>query len=119
ALPEISNLQQTALENRPELKAIQAGIRQLETTVRLTEKNYKPDISIGAGYMLMPSGSTNRSGYMAELSFNLPWLNRSKHDPEIQEASSQVRVQRAEVEAQKAVVRQENQEKIISAQSAA
>ena len=66
--------------HRPELKAIEAGIRQLETKVRLTEKNYKPDISVGAGYMLMPSGSMNRNGYMAELSFNLPWLNRSKHD---------------------------------------
>jgi len=119
ALPEISNLQQTALENRPELKAIQAGIRQLETTVRLTEKNYKPDISIGAGYMLMPSGSANRSGYMAELSFNLPWLNRSKHDPEIREAQLQVNVQRAELESRKAMVFQEIHEALIRARTAA
>ncbi len=118
ALPENSSLQQTALENRPELRAIQAGIRQLETTVRLTEKNYKPDISIGAGYMLMPSGSMNRSGYMAELSFNLPWLNRAKHDPEIREAQSQVNVQRAELESRKAAVFQEIQEALIRARTA-
>jgi outer membrane protein, heavy metal efflux system len=119
ALPEISNLQETALENRPDLKAIQAGIRQLETTVRLTEKNYKPDISIGAGYMLMPSGSTNRSGYMAELSFNLPWLNKSKHDPEIREAQLKVNVQRAELESRKAMVFQEIQEALIRARTSA
>jgi len=118
-LPQISNLQQTAIENRPELKAIQAGIGQLETTVRLTEKNYKPDISIGAGYMLMPSGSMNRSGYMAELSFNLPWLNRSKHDPEIREAQLRVNVQRAELESRKAIIFQEIQEALIRANTAA
>jgi outer membrane protein TolC len=119
SLPDVASLQQTALENRPELKAIQAAIRQLETTVRLTEKNYKPDISIGAGYMLMPSGSMNRNGYMAELSFNLPWLNRSKHDPEVREAQLQVNVQRAELESRKAMVFQEIQEAVIRAKSAA
>ena len=48
--------------------------------------------------MLMPSGSMNRNGYMAELSLNLPWLNRSKHDSEIQEAQAQVNVERKEQE---------------------
>ena len=42
--------------------------------------------------------ATNRNGYMAELSLNLPWLNRSKHDAEIQEAQSQVNAQRAELQ---------------------
>jgi len=119
ALPGISELKQIAQENRPELKAIQAAIRQLETKARLAEKNYKPDVSIGAGYMLMPSGSMNRNGYMAELSFNLPWLNRSKHDSEIQEAQSQVNVQRAELLAQQAMVFQEIQEALIRANTAA
>src|SRR5262249_15463808 len=89
-LPGIGELKQIALDHRPELKAIEAATRKLETQVRLAEKNYKPDISIGAGYMLMPSGSMNRNGYMAELSFNLPWLNRSKYDSEIREAQSRV-----------------------------
>ena len=108
-----------ALEHRPELKAIEAGIKQLQTKVRLAEKNTKPDISIGAGYMLMPSGSMNRNGYMAELSLNLPWLNRSRHDSEIQEAQAQVNVQRAELEAQKAMVFLEIQEALIRANTAA
>ena len=69
--------------------------------------------------MLMPSGSMNRNGYMAELSFNLPWLNRSKHASEIQESQSQVRVPRAELETQKAMVFQEIQEAVIRANTAA
>jgi outer membrane protein, heavy metal efflux system len=119
ALPAIAELKQIALDHRPELKAIELATRQLETKVRLTEKDYKPDVSIGAGYMLMPSGSMNRNGYMAELSFNLPWLNRSKHDSEIQEAQSQVNVQRAELLAQQAIVFQEIQEALIRANTAA
>ena len=110
ALPSIQELQQVALDHRPELKAIEAAVRQLQTKVRLTEKNYKPDVTIGAGYMLMPSGSTNRNGYLAELSLNLPWLNRSKHDAEIQEAQLQT---------QKATILQEIQEAFIRANSAA
>src|SRR5438093_9600667 len=118
-LPGIAVLQQIALDHRPDLKAIENGIRQLETKVRLTEKNYKPDVSIGAGYMLMPSGSTNRNGYMAELSLSLPWLNRSKHDAEIREAQSQVNVRRAELATEQAVVFQQIQEALIRANTAA
>src|SRR5205814_7629964 len=117
-LPGMPALEQTALDHRPELKAIDAEIRQLQAKVRLTEKNYKPDISVGAGYMVMPSGSMNRNGYMAELSFNLPWLNRSKHDSEIIEAQSQVSVQRAELDIQKAAIFQDIQEAIIRANTA-
>jgi outer membrane protein TolC len=118
-LPPVAELKEIALENRPELKAIAAETRQLETKVRLAEKNYKPDVSVSAGYMLMPSGATNRNGYMAELSFNLPWLNRSKHDPETQEAQAEVNVRRAELAVQQVAVFQEIQEALIRANTAA
>jgi outer membrane protein TolC len=118
-LPTIAELKQIALDHRPELKASVAATKRLETNVRLAEKNYKPDVSVGAGYMLMPSGSMNRNGYMAELSFNLPWLNRSKHEAEITEAQSELNVQRAELSAQEAIVFQEIQEALIRANTAA
>jgi len=88
---------------------MQAAIRQSETGVRLAEKGYKPDLTFGAGYMLMPSGSMNRNGYMAEVSIDLPWLNRSKHDAEIRESQSRVNVQRAELETQRSMIFQEIQ----------
>ena len=118
-LPTFGELKQLAIDHRPELKAIEAETRQLETKVRLAEKNYKPDISIGAGYMLNPAGSMNRNGYMAELSFNLPWLNRSRHDAEISQAQSEVNVQRAELLARQAVIFQEIQEALVRANTAA
>jgi len=119
ALPEVTTLQQIAIEHRPDLRAIEAEIRQLETKVHLAEKGYKPDVSVTAGYMLMPSGSMNRNGYMAEISFNLPWLNRSKHDSEIFEAQTQVDVRRAELNAQKSIVFHQIQEMLIRAKTAA
>jgi outer membrane protein TolC len=118
ALPTVAALQQTAVENRPELRAIQAAIQQSETRVRLVGKDYKPDVTVSAGYMLMPAGSANRNGYMAELSFNLPWLNRSKHDAEVAEAQAGTGVQRAELDKQKSSVFQEIQEALIKANSA-
>jgi outer membrane protein, heavy metal efflux system len=117
-LPAIATLQQIAIENRPELRAIQAAIQQSETRVRLTQKNYKPDVTVSAGYMLMPSGSANRNGYIAELSFDLPWLNRSKHDAETAEAQATINVQKAELDKQKSAVFQEIQEALIRANSA-
>lgn len=117
-LPPVATLQQTAIEHRPELQAIDAAIRQSETNVRLARRNYKPDITISAGYMLMPAGSMNRNGYMAELSVGLPWLNRSKHDVEIEQARSAASVRRAELDLQKSFVFQEIQEALIRANAA-
>ena len=56
---------------------------------------------------------------MAELSLNLPWLNRSKHDAEIQQAQSELNVQRAALQTRKAAILQEIQEAFIRANSAA
>jgi len=117
-LPTTTALQQMAIENRPELRAIRAAMQQSETRVRLTEKNYKPDLTVTGGYMLMPSGSPNRNGYIAELSLSLPWLNRSKHDAEITESQAIANVQRAELEKLKAAVFQEIQEALIRANTA-
>jgi outer membrane protein, heavy metal efflux system len=118
-LPAIAELQQTALDHRPELKAIEAAIRQDETKIRLTEKNYKPDVTLTGGYMLMPAGSANRNGYIAELSLNLPWLNRSRHDAEIQEAQSQANAVRSELQTQRAMIFEDIQEAFIRANAAA
>ena len=118
SLPPAPVLQQMAAENRPELRAIEGEIRQSETRVRLTQKDSKPDVTVSAGYMLMPSGSANRNGYMAELSFNLPGLNRSKHDADVAAAQTAISVQRAELQKQKAAIFQEIQEALIRANSA-
>ncbi|MFI5118723.1 MAG: TolC family protein, partial [Terriglobales bacterium] len=53
-LPGLIDLEKLALENRPELTAISAAIRQDETRTQLAEKSFKPDYTLNGGYMLMP-----------------------------------------------------------------
>ena len=55
---------------------------------------------------------------MAEFSLNLPWLNRRRHDSEIQEAKAKVDTSQAELELQKSVVYQQIQEALVKADAA-
>ena len=88
-LPSQDELQSLALRNRPELQALEAMKKQGIHKVKLAEKGRSPDYSISAGYMLMPTGSMNRNGWLAEFTMSLPWLSRSKHDTEILQAQEE------------------------------
>jgi outer membrane protein TolC len=68
--------------------------------------------------MLMPSGSPNRNGYLAEFSMTLPWLNRGKHDAEIQQAKEEATSVQTEYERQRAVISKEIRDALIRAESA-
>ena len=104
SLPSLTELEKIALSNRPELTAYSKLIEQSEAKTRLAQKGYTPDYTVGAGYMLMPTGSTFRNTYMAEFSVNLPWLNKRKHDAEIDEAKALTLEQQAEYDNQRAMV---------------
>jgi outer membrane protein TolC len=55
---------------------------------------------------------------MAEFSVNLPWLNRRRHDSEIQEAKAKLDTAQAQFELQRSVVFQQIQEALVRAQAA-
>lgn len=118
AVPLMAELQKLAMDNRPELLAMQGFIKQSDTKTQLAGKAYKPDMTISAGYMLMPGGSPSRNAAMAELSITLPWLNRGKHDAEIQQAQSETSALRAEYRSQVSAVLQQIQQARIRAESA-
>lgn len=117
-LPAIAELQAIALENRPELTAANARIKGSELSLELARQAYAPDVKLGGGYMLMPSGTPRRNAYMVELSMSLPWLNRQRHDAEIAEATANRAAQDAEARAIRAAVLQEIQEAYVRADSA-
>ena len=117
-LPSQNELLAIAARNRPELLALEVMKKQGTHKVQLAEKGFKPDFSISAGYMLMPSGSLNRNGYLAEFSMTLPWLNRGKHEAEIRQATEEVTSVAAEYERQRAVISKEIREAWIRAESA-
>jgi len=117
-IPSLLDLQRLATENRPELRAYLAQQSVAEANVRLARKAYTPDYTVGLGYMLLPEGSMTRNNYMAELTLNLPWLNRRKHDSEIQEAKAQSETAHTEYEMQRSAVMLEIQEALIKVRSA-
>jgi cobalt-zinc-cadmium efflux system outer membrane protein len=117
-LPSLIELERIALENRPELKAIAASGGVAEAQLSLARKSYTPDFTVAGGYMLMPSGSMYRNNYMAELTVSLPWLNKRKHDSEINEAKAAASVVQSEHEAQVNAAFLEIQQALIKARAA-
>jgi outer membrane protein TolC len=117
-LPSQESLQKLAVANRPEL--LQLGLMEKQATrkVDLARKGLDPDYSVTAGYMLMPGGSPHRSGYIGEFSMTLPWLNRGRHDSEVQQAQEEHDAILAEYQKQLASISREIRESLIRAQSA-
>jgi outer membrane protein TolC len=64
----------------------------------------KPDFTVALGYMVMPAGSAARNAYMAEMTMNLPWLNRDRHDGEAKQADAATAVTQAELDARTSAV---------------
>jgi len=104
ALPSIEELEQAAIDHRPELAALRTQIAKSRDEGKLTRLAMKPDFTVGLGYMLMPTGSMARNAYMAELSMNLPWLNRERHDGEAKQADAATDVSQAELDARASTV---------------
>jgi cobalt-zinc-cadmium efflux system outer membrane protein len=104
ALPAIEDLEQTAMEHRPELAGLRAQITRSKNEGKMAQLGLKPDFTVGLGYMLMPSGSSARNAYMAELGMNLPGLNRARHEGEAKQAEAATEVSQSELEARAATV---------------
>ena len=103
-LPSIVELEQIALDKRPELAGLGTQIKEDQHAAELAKLAFKPDFTVALGYMLNPTGSMYRNNYMAEFSMNLPWLNREKHDNEVKQANVATEVSRAEMEARRSAV---------------
>jgi outer membrane protein TolC len=104
ALPSMEELEHTAIEHRPELAALRTQIAKSRDEAKLKRLAMKPDFTVGAGYMLMPTGSLARNAYMGEVSMNLPWLNRERHDGEARQADAATDVSQAELDARASTV---------------
>src|SRR5215469_8353516 len=117
-IPTLAELKEIAVQNRPELMASAATIKQAQDEVVLARKQYTPDFSANVGYMLTPSGSQFRNNYMVEGSMTLPWLNRRKHESEISEAKAVVAERQAELDAMRLAVFQQIQAALVRASSA-
>jgi outer membrane protein TolC len=104
SLPAIEELERIAIEHRPELAGLRAQVAKSRDEGNLARLATKPDFTVGFGYMLMPAGSMARNAYMAELSMNLPQLNRERHDGEVKQADAATDVSQAELQARASTV---------------
>ncbi len=98
-LPSETNLEQLALQVRPDLLEAEAAAAKSRQEQSLAKKAYVPDFTVSAGYMLMPPTSNMRNTYMVEGSMSLPWLDHRKHNAEIATAEAAVTEQDAELAA--------------------
>lgn len=103
-LPSTDELERVSIEHRPELAALRKQIIKAGDASQLSRLAMKPDLTVAGGYMLMPTGSTYRNAYMAELTMNLPSLNRARHEGETKQADAATDVARAELDARTSAV---------------
>jgi outer membrane protein TolC len=97
-LPSIETLEQTAIQNRPELSALRKDITRAKDDSHMVRLAMKPDFTVAAGYMLMPTGSYARSGYMGEFTMNMPRWNHDRHQGEARQADAATAVTESELE---------------------
>ncbi|MGD0831783.1 MAG: TolC family protein [Terracidiphilus sp.] len=117
-LPRIEELEQAAIAHRPELAALRTAITKSRDESKLTQLATKPDFTVGLGYMLMPTGSSSRNAYMAELSINLAQLNRARHEGEAKQADKATDVSQSELDARASAVFLEIRQAQIAVQAA-
>ncbi len=84
-------LSKLALTHRPELKANLAAMEKSQDALRLSKKDYFPDLSVGFNYIQVDDGPLNVSGngqdaYNVMLSINLP-IWRSKLSSQVKSAA--------------------------------
>lgn len=102
--PPLEELERMAMEHRPELTGLRNGIGKSQDQAQATRLAMKPDFTVALGYMLQPTGSYARNAYMAELTMNLPGLNRNRHEGEAKQADAATAVAQADLEARTATV---------------
>lgn len=117
ALPSTDELERIAIEHRPELAGLRKQITKSGDQSKLARLAMKPDITLAGGYMLMPTGSFSRSAYMAELTMNIPSLNRTRRNNETRQADAATDVAQAELDARTSTVFLEIRQARIAVQS--
>ena len=117
-LPPLDTLVATAMQTRPDLIEAGADVDKSRKEEGLAKKTMVPDFTVAGGYMLMPSGQNPRNNYMLEGSMSLPWLNRHKHDAEVNEAAVAVSEKNAEVTAMKTAAVGQIEESLAEARAA-
>ncbi|HEY6368682.1 MAG TPA: TolC family protein, partial [Candidatus Binatia bacterium] len=100
---QFSDLEKLAVEQRPELRALESSINKSERAVELAERNRKyPDFMVGLQYWYAPEQSP-KNMYTPMVSLSIPFSpwTKVKHEHEIEEALAERQAARASLAAMK------------------
>jgi outer membrane protein, heavy metal efflux system len=98
-----SYLEKLAVEQRPEVRALESSINKSEKAVELAQRNRKyPDFMVGLQYWFAPDQSP-RHMYTPMVTLTLPFApwTRGRHDYEVQEALAERQMAQANFNAMK------------------
>jgi outer membrane protein, heavy metal efflux system len=100
---QFSKLEKLAIEQRPELRALESSINKSERAVELAERNRKyPDFMVGLQYWFAPDQSPKHM-YTPMVSLSIPFSpwTKAKHEHEIEEALAERQAARSTLAAMK------------------
>jgi cobalt-zinc-cadmium efflux system outer membrane protein len=99
----VAQLEKIAIEQRPEVRALESSISKSETALQLAERNRKyPDFMVGLQYWVAPD-QRPRHMYAPMVTLTIPFSpwTKGKHDYEIQEALAEREAAKASLAATK------------------
>lgn len=100
---QFSKLEKLAIDQRPEVRALESSINKSEKAVQLAERNRKyPDFMVGLQYWYAPDQSPKHM-YTPMVSLSIPFSpwTKAKHEHEIEEALAERQAAKANLAAVK------------------
>lgn len=100
---QFAQLEKLAIQQRPDLRALESSISKSDAAVKLAERNRKfPDFMVGLQYWVAPDQSP-RHMYAPMVTLTIPFSpwTKGKHDYEVQEAMAERQASNANLAAMK------------------
>ena len=116
-VPTAEELQEQAIRRHPGVRGAQLALERAEALLAVVNRDYKPDFTVGGGYMLMPR---DRDAWTASIGITWPtarWA-RGRLDAQKAEATAAVEAVRAERQVAESQVRLAVQQSYIRVKSA-
>jgi len=103
---DFAEIEQQMLTRRPDLNALRNGIEMNEAEIRLAQKNYYPDITVGVSYMDMPFANDRFGGMVSVKVPIAPWA-KSGVSKKIREAEFQKKSRQQALENEQSLAKAE------------
>src|SRR5215471_19772955 len=118
--PQFADLEKLVIQQRPELRALEANISKSDKAIELAERNRKyPDFMVGIAYWVAPDQDPKHM-YTPMVSLTIPFSpwTRGRHDYEVEEAFAEKQMAQSNLAAMKNMALLEVRENSAKAEAA-